>query len=246
MRSERTALLFVATLVLFNFAPSAAVAVQSVSPADGLSFSSTETIELVAVPGPDDTDVAFVLYPDRTGSDYFTFGPHEVTGPQVIESLDLSWLAAKFSRTGRFYWATCPVAVEDPSDPYSDYDVLAASCSPRRSFVIRFRHPQLTSRDARGYSRQILRQQLRSAYEAGYGHRLWCSRVTRIQQRCRVDWVVGDGIYYGKIMVYGKRSGGYSGVFYRLSMRIYDEYCHLVDRRPLKECERPIRRNGQI
>lgn len=246
MRSGRTALLFVAALALFGFAPSAAVAVQPVAPADGLTFSSTEKIKLVAVPAPNDTDVAFLLYPDPTGADYFTFGPHEVTGSQVTESLDLSWLAAKFSRTGRFYWATCPVAVEDPSDPYSDYDVLTALCSPRRSFVIRFRHPQLTSRDARGYSRRVLRQHFRGAYEAGYGHRVRCSRVTRIQQRCRVEWVIGDGIYYGKIMVYRKRSGGYSGVFYRLSMRLYDEYCHLVNKRPLRECERAIRRSGQI
>jgi hypothetical protein len=29
-------------------------------------------------------------------------------------------------------------------------------------------------------------------------------------------------------------------------MRVYDEYCHLVNKRPLKECERPIRQSGQV
>ena len=227
-------------------APSAAVAAQPLGPDDGRSFPSTETIKLLAAPAANESDIAFLLYPNATEARYFTFGPRSATGPLVEESLDLSWLAAKFDRTGLFYWAVCPVALEDPVDPYSDYDVLTDLCSPRRSFTVRFKHPLLTSRDARSYSRQVLRRHLRGAYDSGYGHHLRCKRMTTLQQRCRVDWVVGDAIFYGKIVVYRKRSGGSSGVFYRLSMRRYDEYCHLVNKRPLKECVRPIRRSGRI
>jgi hypothetical protein len=58
---------------------------------------------------------------------------------------------------------------------------------------------------------------------------------------------VGDIVVYGRVTVYLKRDGRHPWTLphYRARVTIYNEYCHLVNERPFKEC-RKVRRPGGL
>jgi hypothetical protein len=67
------------------------------------------------------------------------------------------------------------------------------------------------------------------AFSAGYGRRVRCTkRVSRIRLRCRMSWVVGDSVLWGRGMIWlvfrGDRTGWNSA--YRITR--LDEYCAYV------------------
>ena len=222
--------------------PAVAGAAQPISPEPGARFTSDESVTFRAERSADEPDFAFVYSRDpdpAKGS--FLFGPQADEGI-VTERIELDFLASKFERFGRWYWSLCDVEYDDDGG----YEPLLDQCSPPSSFTVAFRHPSLSSANARGYARQALADEFRGAYRSGYGHRVRCARQTKIRQSCRVSWVIGDGVYFGNVTIYRKRRFTYSAVNYRMTITLYDEYCHLVRKRPLAECQRRIRRSGQV
>jgi hypothetical protein len=75
-----------------------------------------------------------------------------------------------------------------------------------------------------------------------------CSPVTRSRQRCKVSVIVGDAVLYGRVYVRMKRDGDHPWALdhYRARLTIYDAYCHLVNKRPLRDCTRTRRRSGLV
>lgn len=49
---------------------------------------------------------------------------------------------------------------------------------------------------------------------------------------------------WGKVTIYPRRQRIWEVPSYRASIRIYNEYCHLVTERPLSECLTKVRRAG--
>jgi hypothetical protein len=56
---------------------------------------------------------------------------------------------------------------------------------------------------------------------------------------------LGDALIHGRVVLWSKRPRGirtYDLTRYRATLRIYDEYCHLVNKRPLSECDKPFKK----
>jgi hypothetical protein len=187
--------------------------------------------------GDDERDHVILFSPGSAfdAERWFTFG--NVGGE---EEVDLGWLAAKFDHLGAFSWVTCP---QGP-----DHDVLVDQCSPAWTFSVSFRLPTMRRGQARGDARYVMSHKFRSYWRAGYNRRVSCSPVSRTRQRCKVSVIVGDVVLWGRVSVYMKRDGKhpYALDHYRARVTIYDEYCHQVNKRPLRECTTIRRRDGLV
>jgi hypothetical protein len=222
-------------------------AAQPVSPEPDARFYQYETVEFTAERSPADADADLVILftaDDNLAAGWLDLGPHGREEGDVVDSVDVGWLATKFARLGRFYWTVCPVAY-GPADEL-DYQPVLDRCAASSPFTVTFRHPTLTRAQAKRYAGDALGERMRGAWAGGYGHKVSCRRATRIKQRCRVSWVAGDVVFYGRVTIYRERQQQWSAVMYRFSIAQYSEYCHLVNRLPLRSCQEHVRRHGQI
>lgn len=204
------------------------------SPPDGSAFTTTDTVhfEHPEAAGGDRAYV-FSLTPDRSDG-WFTLG-HERD-----ETVDLGWLATKFEHLGAFYWSACTTSVDS-----NGYETLG-ECSAPLSFSVRFRFATLTRAAARGRTRSVMRRQFRDYWVSGYNRKVTCRRRSRIRQRCKVAVAVGDVLLRGTVTIYPKRERTWEVPYYRATIQIYNEYCHVVDHRPLSECLTKRRRSGRV
>jgi hypothetical protein len=228
--------IFAALLVLL-FAPSAGAATP-LAPASGSAFTTTDTVTFEAQPAPEESDAdymfVFSLSPDFTANEWFAFGGAE----HRLDDVDLGWLAGKVDHVGTYWWALCSVA--------ADSSVITDQCSPSWTFSLRFRLPDLTKGQARADARYVMNHKFRSYWRGGYNRKVSCRRVTRTRQRCKVSVLVGDVSVWGRVTVYLKRRGNFPNDFYRARIQIYNEYCHLVNGRPFRECMRTRRLSGPV
>lgn len=118
----------------------------------------------------------------------------------------------------------------------------------RLDLSVAFRLPTMTRAQARGDTRYVMSHKFRSYWRAGYRHRVSCSLVSRTRQRCKVSMIVGDLVLSGRVTVYMKRDGDHPWALdhYRAHITIYDEYCHLVNKRRLSDCTSTRRRSGLV
>ena len=221
-----------ATLACVLLVGTSAQAAVPVSPPSGSSYTTTDVVTFTADAGDDPRDHVILFSPGAVFDPkrWFTFG--NTTGE---EKVDLGWLASKFDHLGNFTWTTCPQS--------ADLTPLAAECAPAWGFAVTFRMPTMTRKQARFDARHVMGRKFRSYWRAGYNHRVVCSSRTRTRQRCKISMVVGDVLLYGRVTAYLSRDGEHPWVLhrYRARVTIYNEYCHLVNERPFKEC-RTIRR----
>jgi hypothetical protein len=208
-----------------------------VAPASGRTFTTTDTVRFTAQPGPDDGDYAFVFAASE--ADYnaryvFSFGP------DIDElELDLGWLATKFDHLGVFWWGVCSV-----SGP--DLEIVAGGCSPPSTFALRFRLDDLTATRARGDARYVMANHLRSFWRGFYGRKVSCRRMTRTRRRCHVSGFAGDTVLDGAVTIYLRRERSWSSSYYHARVRLVNEYCRVVNRRPLRECQTIRRKRGRV
>ena len=149
----------------------------------------------------------------------------------------MGWLAPKFNHLGRFNWSICDY-------DETTYEIVGGTCSGLRSFYIRFRLSTLTAADARANARRAYKKLTRFSLPAN-GVR--CRRNSRTKRTCKVGTYLGDSVISGRVVLWNKRPRGvqtYDLTRYRATLRIYDEYCHLVRNRPLSECERPYKKRS--
>ncbi len=202
------------------------------NPPSGASFDTTKVPDFTVEHGPDDPPWAIVLAPDN-GPGGMIFPSDD---PDYYE-VDMGWLAAKFNALGRYTWSIC------------DYDEAAmvtvdATCSPPRPFIITFRLSTLTASAARSDARRVYKKLARFTLPR---NGVKCRRNSRTKRTCRVGTYLGDSVIYGRVALWSKRPRGvrtYNLTRYRATLRIYDEYCHLVNKRPLSECDKPFKRRS--
>jgi hypothetical protein len=227
------AIAIASVLGLALVASSAPAANLPLDPPSGATFNTTEFPDFTVDYGPDDAPWAIVLSPGNGKPGGMIFPSED---PDYFE-VDIGWLAAKFNALGRFTWSIC------------DYDeaavaVVEATCSPPRPFFITFRLTTLTASAARADARRVYKKLTRFALPA---NGVKCHRNSRTKRTCRVGTYMGDAVIYGRVVLWNKRPRGvrtYDLTRYRASLRIYDEYCHLVNKRPLSECDKPYKKRS--
>jgi hypothetical protein len=203
------------------------------TPPDGSAYATTDTVRFghpEAAAG--DRAYVFSLTPDRADG-------WLSTGPEPATRVDLGWLATKFDHLGAFYWSACTTTV-DPEGMEA-----LGECTAPLSFSVRFRFATLTKAIARATTRRVLRREFRDYWLPGYNRKVSCRRRSRIRQRCHVSVVVGDVLLWGKVTIYPRRERTWEVPYYRATVRIYNEYCHVVNERPLSECLTKRRRSGR-
>src|SRR5215204_827646 len=126
------------------------------------------------------------------------------------------------------------------------FDVLIGQCSIARDFSVQFRLPDMSRAQARRDARYVMNHKFRSYWRGGYNRSVTCAPVTRTRQRCKVSVFVGDIIVSGRITVYEKRERSWARDYYHARINVYNEYCHLVNKRPLGECQTTRRRSGAV
>jgi hypothetical protein len=149
----------------------------------------------------------------------------------------VGWLAAKFSALGRYSWSIC------------DYDEAAmtnvdATCTAPRPFLITFRLATLTGSAARSDARRVYKKLTRFGLPRSGAK---CRLLSRTKRSCKVGTCLGDALIYGRVVLWNKRPSGvrtYNLTRYRATLRIYDEYCRLVNHRPRSECDKPYKKLG--
>jgi hypothetical protein len=227
------------TVIAMVLLASSASAATPLEPATGSAFTTTDTVWFAALQGPEESQSDYVFLfsakPDFGANEWFAFGGDEDHEVEV----DLGWLSGKLDHVGTYWWGLCPVTG-------ADMTVLTDRCSSSSTFSVRFRLPDLTRSQARIDARYVMGRKFRSYWRAGYNRRASCARVTRTRQRCKVSVIVGDVVVYGRVTVYLRRRGNFANDYYRARIFIYDEYCHLVNRRPLRECRTIRRRSGPV
>jgi len=237
LRSAAMRRMLVVAGILLLLPASSARAATPVAPASGSSFTTTDlvTFEAQAAPAETDDDYLFVfsVVPDFTANRWFALGGEN----HELRRLDLGWLAGKLDHIGTYWWALCPVT--------ADSQVLTDQCSASATFSLRFRLPDLSRSEARSDVRYVMNHKFRY-WRGGYHRSVSCAAVTRTRQRCKVSAVAGDLVLWGRVTVYRKRTGNFANDFYRARVHIYDEYCHLVNKRPLSECQTTRRRSGPV
>jgi hypothetical protein len=212
----------------------AAASASAQSPPDGSAFATTDTVRFeTPEAAAGDRAYVFALTPDRVEG-WLSFGHEQVA------TVDLGWLATKLDHLGAFYWSACTTSVDS-----NGYETLAECTSPL-SFSVRFRFATLTKATARARTRRVMRREFRDYWLAGYNRKVMCQRRSRIRQRCKVSVVVGDVLLWGKVTIYPKRERTWEMPYYRASIRTYNEYCHIVNERPLSECVTKRRRSGRV
>ena len=151
----------------------------------------------------------------------------------------MGWLAAKFDHVGTYWWGVCPVTGPD-------LEIVAAGCSPPWTFAVRFRLDDLTGTRARDDARYVMANHLRSSWRGFYGRKVSCRRVTRTRRRCHVSGFAGDTVLDGTVTVYLKRERSWSSSYFRARVRLVNDYCLAVNRRPLRECQTVRRKRGRV
>jgi hypothetical protein len=180
---------------------------------------------------PSDPPWGIVLAPGDAGEGEGMLFPSDEPGSTEV---DMGWLATKFNRLGRFTWSVCTY-------DEAAANIVAGTCSPPRAFSIRFRLSSLTASEARSESRRVFRRLTRASLPAD-GVR--CRVVSRTRKSCRVSTFLGDSLIYGRVVLWNRRPPGvrtYDLTRYSARLRIYDEYCHLVNGRPRSECDEPYK-----
>jgi hypothetical protein len=145
--------------------------------------------------------------------------------------VEIGWLAAKFGKLGRYSWWVC------------DYDedaqaAIEGTCTAPRPFFVKFRLTTMHRADALSEATDVFKGMAGEAFEP----EVRCRRVSRTRQSCRASGWAGDTNVYGRITVWRKRPPNvrtYDLVRYRAKLRHYDEFCHLVNKRPRSACDRP-------
>ncbi len=218
-----------AALTLGLSAPANAASVP-VEPESGTRFDTTDVADFWVEREAADRPWAIVLSPDRdTQRGRGMIFP---VGRDESAEVDMGWLAAKFNQLGSFYWSVC------------DYDMREHmlhedTCSKPRIFYISFRKSTLTSYQARSAAKRVFKKLAFGAPSNGVG--VECRRVSRTKRSCRVGGYYGDTAIYGRVLLWNKRPKGvrtYDLTRYHARLRAYDEYCHLVNKRPRRECDR--------
>lgn len=151
----------------------------------------------------------------------------------------MGWLAGKYDHLGRFTWSIC-----DYDEAAND--VVRGTCSAPRPFYIRFRLSTLTPSQAGLDARRVFRKMTRVSLPSN-GVR--CRRNSRTRRTCKVSTYIGDWVIYGRVVLWNQRPRGvrtYDLTRYRSSLRIYDEYCHLVNKRPLSQCDEPYKKRSGL
>lgn len=212
--------------------PAAAVNLPLDPPA-GASFNTTQLPDFTIEHAPDDPPWAIVLSPGDGSAGGISFPSDD---PDFHE-VDIGWLAAKFDALGRYSWSIC------------DYDEAAmttidATCSPPRPFFITFRLTTLSGSAARSDARRVYKKLTRFALPRSGAK---CRRLSRTKRSCKVGTYLGDALIYGRVVLWNQRPSGvrtYNLTRYRATLRIYDEYCHLVNKRSLSECDKPYKKHA--
>jgi hypothetical protein len=233
-RPIRLAMLIASAVLLALVAPAGAA--EPVAPAAGSRFTTTDTVIFEAQPAPEERSYWFLF---STGADLANSPGIAFPADSDEQELDLGWLAAKFDHTGRYWWSLCPA-------PADQEELVVSECSVPWSFSVRFRLPDLAPAEARTDAEEVMSRKFRSYWRDGYNQRVACRGKTRTRQRCNVSVVVGDVIVSGEVTVYLKRHRSWALPYFRSNVRILDEYCYLVNRRPLGECQETRRQQGAV
>ena len=228
-------------LVLLVFTASASAA-SPATPAPGSAFTTTDTVTFVAQSTPDESEYVFVFSKGAVfrKTQWFALGGEDDGDGLGDElELDLGWLATKFDHIGTYSWALCPVAGPDQT-------VMTDQCSAPSTFSVRFRLPRLTSSAARSDARYVMQNKFRSYWRGFYGRSVSCARATRTRQRCKVSGFAGDAIVSGTMTIYLKRERSWSLPHFRARIRLIDDYCYSVEKKPLRDCQTVRKRSGRV
>lgn len=209
------------------------------SPLSGSSFTTIDEIPFVADAVPGEPDFSFVFSAGETLNTTRYLALHGDVAPDYL-NLDLGWLATKFDHIGAYSWALCP------SSAPPDYTPDMSQCSPQAHFSIRFNLTPLWPADARAAARWVMNHRFRSHWRGLSGRKVSCRAVDGFEHRCRVSGFAGDSVLAGRITVYQRRVRTWSETYFRGRVRLINEYCHLVSKRPLSECQKVRRRSGRV
>jgi hypothetical protein len=163
------------------------------------------------------------------------FGTSTATGEGQIELDDL-FLIEKFGTVpgGSYSWQIC-LARNTEQGP----------CTPLRALHVRYRLPALDELDAEDVT--VFAAQLRAP-------RLWasrsqpdgqdpeprCRKQTRTASVCRISWYTGDLITDLRVAITTRRDGVPVRRM-RITGRLVDEYCLVVQKRPTSRCVDPLK-----
>jgi hypothetical protein len=232
----RSTMVILAAAILLRTA--SADAAEPLWPEPGAAYSTSDTVTFQAVPaeGEIDRDYWFVFskIADFTANQWFALG-----GEEHELEVDIGWLATKFDHLGLYWWALCPV-----SGP--DFDVDTTACSEASDFSVRFRLDTLTRARARSDVRWVMSHQFRDFWRGTSGRSVSCRRSTRTRQRCTVSAFAGDVGIEGTIRIRLRRNRTWSESYFRGRVTLTNEYCHVVNQRPLSECQTTRRRSGRV
>ncbi len=181
---------------------------------------------------------AIVLSPDPTTQQGIGFSyPADGAWAEV----DMGWLATKFGRLGTFYWSACRA---EHHGRY-DWELIADTCSEPWSLRIRFELRTLTASQARSHARRVFKRLTPGSNRVTVA----CRRRHRTRQACDVSTFIGDSIIYGRIVLRNQRVKGrtWDETRYHARLRILNEYCRVVNKRPRSECDDPYKtRRGRV
>lgn len=100
--------------------------------------------------------------------------------------------------------------------------------------------PTLTKSQAQYYTRKAIVRNFGSLFYAG-GYRRICKRASRIRFRCAVSWFNGDFAFSGRVVIWLDSRDGDTWWNYAYGITRFDEYCALVQNRPVADCVKRYR-----
>jgi hypothetical protein len=98
------------------------------------------------------------------------------------------------------------------------------------------RPPRLSTVEAEALMQLTMTKHFES-WAIGLGKQVVCNkRVSNSRVKCKVAWALGDTIFGGRGTVWLNQAAGAGGWGYRYKVGEFDEYCGVVERKPLRRC----------
>lgn len=87
----------------------------------------------------------------------------------------------------------------------------------------------LSRHEAKGFMREALLRHPNLSFRAGYGRRVVCDhRLTPVRLKCRMQWIVGDIVYFGTGTIWLTFENHAANWNYSYRVTRFNEYCAVV------------------
>lgn len=82
-------------------------------------------------------------------------------------------------------------------------------------------------------------------YESSYGKKVRCGhRISRTRILCKVKFGIGDGSYFGRVVVWNRWRKGDVWQYTAGKIKLFDEYCYYVQNGTKSQCTKVDKRWG--